>query len=1641
MKKSTRIFSLFMALMMLVGCFSVMGSAYQAYKGNAVKYNDIDAATFTTEQYASMGLDEVDRMLAEEQLNVNVYIGTLDVTSIDNAVASLEDLLGSVSTLLGMLDDAADLSIEPLRGKRRASGTIGGIDADLAIVYSVFDFLSANAGIFEHYANGTFSLGILNSFVEEYVFNVRELLIGLVYGATNAGKAEDYDYFDAKEDGKANAGLPTKYLDTSKGMLILLQDLINELVLGNWELLDPYFDNKYDSHEEVMPGFYQFKSGSATGADVSDEAIDTGKYDYYGWVHPDNWVTVGLGDAIRVANGTKTPPAPSYTLMDITGNVYGYDFIEALLQKAFNYILVPVLNRDTVRWLKKECGYTFLEKYDSKQIYDAGTKTWIDNPDYDENYGGEAPVDIADNALYNLFETENLKINKITVAAGDTLFSQLDRILGEFVNQVLKIKKDQKSASGNSWTWSGNNASLFDDVCSVAKFVLAETGDEFLSSHVEILPASEIMDMNNQQVVSYIARSIVNASVEGMYIPSDCETVADVAYSAVEQILWQYLPQLSYTKPVKGAMTSEQYNAAIVDKILTMLVDYAAYVLNQELDMNLEDGNDPINNEGLLPYQGDNGSYEDTAVILGEWGIKTYGPVLALSYELDDGNPTIGDFWTDLDTIINAILPIKDKEGKGTIIEANISKETYVVKSLLLDHIIAPIMNLSAANLLQLLEKNDQGLFANNNGVKIIMTILQKVFDLLFPNVFKQGLSTIDALLDNETLGFMVHDLMKVLGTSNATGKTNNVTLVGRAKDIVYVALPIVCLVLGLSDDQEFGELENYMPDIIPTMVKNEDGELVSTNSVKFAVYNGTSGINTGYTDADGNEFVDETYTYHVSKIYANGIKNGVKKDLSANIDKNTIGAGESANVTISNFEEGMVVVLNIEYTVTDETGANMASLVNTNYAYVSSTNVDDDEIEVSIPVGNRKIKYEKEIYIATGDSLSNIAGHNLRIEDSNENKDVESPGTTGTVTVSNVTVDKGAFVQKNAGASIAFNGKGATYLINPVQIISGMERFKKNADGSDNGGIPVGDYAITATLNVAGTSVNVPINVHIYDDYGLDSIFSRAVAANRQSTDYDTEKDDGKADELWTVYTTALNNAATVALKPKNGSTFQSDIYYAGADADNKYELYANAITDAIEALSEYEKSSGTSDIEAALEEYSGINYEVKSFKYEGKTYYYKEYIEYTDIDNYTYFSYKNYVPHTYKRYREAKNNAEDLVNSQVCYVSGPLPADATSAERAKFDEEIAKANEFEAPVISAIESKYAQHMVELMGSRLIPLDGCVDKLNYVYTNLVPLDNGVSYTASSKKAFDDAYDFAGKVIAKGTDAKPSTISDALVDLVESWKMLEVGADYTKLNAAINNQATKDAIALGTPEEQLNLEVYTNDSYTAFYNAYQTAVQLVEAALGTSDQSRIDNAADALNNARDALKEYVADTASYSVDTTIEFLTQRDTPTHPIINDDMIVYYPDQFAAAGVDDLLYGVPFWAEMDTIASIFNTEGCTVEVTESEQVYYSCGTGALVEIKDSNNNVIHTYMVILRGDVDGDADVLDYDLLEMTYWIATVVDWEQPDTVKWYAAGDVNNDGYCDQNDYIDLSFYLAWVGDITQDYAPIEDYTPA
>ena len=231
--------------------------------------------------------------------------------------------------------------------------------------------------------------------------------------------------------------------------------------------------------------------------------------------------------------GVKEIPDSVKNLVDLNSTKSTYDFIEDLLQTAYNDIAVPMLNDQTMKWLGQE-----IDKDTT------GTLAGLFNRDF--------------------------RVSTYTVPAGSTLVAELNNIAGGIVNGLLK--------NYNGWV-SGDNSKLTDNVVAVARYILKETGDYFFPDwQKHIATAEEIDAMSKEALIAYIARSVINASVGYMYIPEDVTTVVGVAWEAVKQLMAQFLPERDYSgypKTVQG--------------ILDMLADYVAYNVNPGIDLNAGD--------------------------------------------------------------------------------------------------------------------------------------------------------------------------------------------------------------------------------------------------------------------------------------------------------------------------------------------------------------------------------------------------------------------------------------------------------------------------------------------------------------------------------------------------------------------------------------------------------------------------------------------------------------------------------------------------------------------------------------------------------------------------------------------------------------------------------------------------------------------------------------------------------------------------------------------------------------------------------------------------------------------------------------------------------------------------------------------
>lgn len=1694
MKKSTRILSILMAFVMLFGSFSVMGSAYQAYKGTVIadQYNDVDAPEFTLEQYASMALDELDRMLAKEQIKLDLLgMLKLDLTSVDATIGSVLSFLDTGAALITMLGDASTLPAicDPLKADtaKRSGGS------DLQVIYALLDFVSNLKGIAHNYVEGNVTVGILDGFIADYKFNVRDLAIGMLYSLTPAGSEADYDYFDDEDvdgDNKKD-GYPEKYQDNQNGAITLAQDLLNGLVLGTWTKLDDHFDNKWSV---VMPESYAFVD--ANGNDVSDETIDTSAYDYYGYVHQDDWVTVGLGDAIRVANGAAAP-AESYDIVDITTDTCGYDFIEALMRRAYNYILIPVLNRDTRGACLELCGYTIDETKSKKKIWgptgtydETGAEIWdmIDNLAYDPDYIADAPSAADGYTEYaKLFNHEalasGLMAEKVTITEG-TFVDNFNTILGDFLNRFGSNGYEVGEVTYTwEWNYDDGNAALFDNIVEVGKYILIVTGGLFFEEGFDAPSAAEIEEMDGQAVVALIMREILNNSVDYIYVDSSVNTIVDVGYAAVEQLAYQDIPFMTYTKPeIANFATTEDYYQAVVEKMLVILLDIAAYDINKSLDMVITDGTNPADreNNGLLQYQGDEGSYENNLATIASWAIRNYGDILALDFACDaDTEAEVAaldadDVWTDLDTIIDAIIPIK--QSSGAWISEEIASSGLVSKAFIFDYLLKPIYTLDATNLVKIFDKNEDGTFATMNGVEIIVDILDNVFDLLFPNVFKPQAS-LDEVLQNGLLADMVHDLIGSLCSGSFTNAAGN-TMDGRGDSIAAVALPVACMLLGLSDDQEFEQMEIYMPGLISTT-----GTLP-----KAEVYNGSSGINTSYTDKYGNTTQDQLYTYRIKTINVYTY-NAAGNDISTlgytgAQPGDTISGGDSVDIqltgTLTDANEGNLVELVVTYVVLGEDGLPMTAeasgdadnevvLSKTIYAYIGNTDEDDDAVEhVQTDAAGREVKYENSIYLDGNDDLDKIESNIIRIQD------IETSSAVDAAIESVTKLDSSAynFVAKETVAdevAATLTGEKLIYFLYPFAVAmknetESYERFEyiyeEDEEGNiiydengepnpvgDNGGVPNGKYQVRTIVDVGGSDITIDTTINLYDDYGLESAFDRAVLANRQLSDYDQTLNQGAAEGLHTEYIATLKDVAKFVLQPKTAGSFQADIAASSSEYENMYEELSVRLEAAIEALKPYELNAGTEALKRDLAKYTDGNYIIVDADYEGDLPInpdgpYKVDLEYYE-DGYAFYGVHDFVPHTYRKYRDARARVTDLINSQEIFVPAPLAADASDDEKAEYAAAVAEYNARVADkdVINSIEALYARHMLNLTGERLIRVSADSSKLaivNSKFAGKVAEGTDGLYTVSSIQRYRRAEAFVAELLAAGdANILPSQVNFATTELVKAWKNLEKGISYVQLDAAI-----------AAAEEKLGDGVeYTPETYAALETAYNNA-KAVDRDLGdtTSNNELLAELSQAIYDAIDGLLEASAAEPVYELIAEEVFMDPTMNNFYaPVASDEKIGYaYHTTVDGDEITAYVLGLGVYALYDEseVLDLFGTlENCTVEVIPNpgvdEDNAGGYGTGAVAKIVADDGTVKDVYCLLVMGDVTGDGVVDTTDASYIYLYEATQFEWEYvPEQVQYWMASDINNDWTVDSNDAAQI--FLAEAGVETYDMITGEIY---
>ena len=970
--------------------------------------------------------------------------------------------------------------------------------------------------------------------------------------------------------------------------------------------------------------------------------------------------------------GVKEIPDSVKNLVDLNSTKSTYDFIEDLLQTAYNDIAVPMLNDQTMKWLGQE-----IDKDTT------GTLAGLFNRDF--------------------------RVSAYTVPAGSTLVAELNNIAGGIVNGLLK--------NYNGWV-SGDNSKLTDNVVAVARYILKETGDYFFPDwQKHIATAEEIDAMSKEELIAYLARSIINASVGYMYIPEDVTTVIGVAWEAVKQLMAQFLPERDYSgypKTVQG--------------ILDMLADFVAYNVNPGIDLNAGDLKKALN-------YGDGMDKMLTTAVQWLAADPQYYTGLLPSTAIDTS-----DGWKALDDIFfklldKSVLPAKfANSGSETILKDIVYS---ILNGLLVDQDLTCISDLFV--------KNESGAFATQTLKQSIVRLVTDILNAVLPGTITKTYGSLNEIVSNSELGSIVENL---LGSLNSN------------KDkLVPPIVNIVAQVMKLTDKAKFKEMEIAGS----KRIKN-------SSELDLTVYNGSQGINRGYTDKNNNFTQDKLprYTIDSWSAVAYNYDGSKQKDLSVSglTANEELNGGDNRSVKISGIDSNnTLVVFTVYYFALDEAGnklTNDASVCRF-YSY-RLDGADVDNNTSGINTGSNK----------TSASVNDCPPKLLLFNQNNTNP-------LKTICAQSVTFKvpkgKGAHTGSNASANLgglSSNLKSATSSasMDGGNAISGSNAYDSIDLWEETASIAKFEVGFDTTINWAATAkkgnktdhYNGATRIICYNDYGLPELYNIEAGKNRARTDYDSS-----ADAAWDAYITALNNAAIYTLLPGTIALYTNSEFLAGFEARQK------ALASAVETLETHLVSASVDSLKTAVEAVQGKD------NAEGAVYW---------DDGYNYFGYDDFNSVTWNGWKEARNRALNLYNSTIAPKEPVAPEkpgdDATLIEKQKYEKAYAQWETdhaawetaivaWQTPTISAIDVAYAEQQVELWGSRLIKLAAVKTHLDAAI-KMCTIDSADAskYDADRWEAYAKSFAYAQKVSTSfnASTTMRTQVREAMNNLIYNWKRL-----------------------------------------------------------------------------------------------------------------------------------------------------------------------------------------------------------------------------------------------------------------------------
>jgi len=861
----------------------------------------------------------------------------------------------------------------------------------------------------------------------------------------------------------------------------------------------------------------------------------------------------------NLITGSSAPQlAGSIDINSGTGSAY--DFLENILQNAYNLVLVPMLNTDLKKAVREFCGVVY------------------GDPAYPNG-------DTSNLNKYAAYFNIDFVVPAHTFAAGATLVSDLNSILGEIAGAVIP---------GCSWT-PGDNSQVISNLADVTREVLAYAGSGFFADYVAAATPAQINAMTNEQLFSYLIRSVLNSTVDTMNIPADADSLVKVAWYVLKEILAEKVPKNSYAAVPQT-----------LDGLLDMLGDLAVYYINQVADMNPAAGTLP--GTGLLPY---GQTFDVTLTSIMAWFKTNYGGLFNVTLTGTDG-------WADINTLVTAIMP------------ANWISGFTNVKTLVKTQVLQNILDINTAPLFALFDHAAGNDLANKTIKKVLIERFATIVNLIFPAAVPLTYTTFDQMIDNANLKTIAGSICTQLNTRRAS--------------IMPVILPLLDKLTGYAAPEKLA---------IPSIVLPKQISTATTIQIR----NNSTGVNTGATNKTGTFSQDSLYNIKIVSITSN-IPAITPTNLAGTVISSgssvnctlsgTFAAGQTLMVTMTYdiytelgtkltaqpltamaFSYISAVVDDGLNGITIDTNSNNYHAMKYFNTYLNYGSAPVEPVLPENPTPEQQAAYDTThaqwvLDLAaynTGKnaSMAELLTTTVQLIRTPKTADLGSHDTAATVTRGTATVAPNLIANGVTVApftAISTDGNGGTWNI-PYYSVSATAT--RPADG-----VYTSNFVFTATktsIFYGSETFTIPHKVVLYNDYGLPGLLSAELSAKRDPTNYSG----GAAGAEWQNYIAALQSAVAIQYRPRFASTFMS----IQAPA---YEGVVQDLKDAITALDATQIVTGVNVLETAIDTIQPPNAAGLSY----------------DDPAYNYFGMADYVPYTYLNYERETANCRAFIASK---------------------------------------------------------------------------------------------------------------------------------------------------------------------------------------------------------------------------------------------------------------------------------------------------------------------------------------------------------------------------------------------------------